>query len=204
MACGGCGRSKKLKNPVAPAASMAANSAASAGENGMFKVEYLGPATQFQRIKTSRRGYYRFGGEPESPTRFFFVYPEDVDKFERNVRFKVHSQPAAGEAALASAPPLKAETPSPPAPKTPEQAIQAAEDQDDSPIEEGTAEFYASGLEKIGLSAATASVLVSNDILLPNDLTGLPDSYFLSLKGIGPARLEEIKDAIRRLGVRTG
>lgn len=189
MACGGCGRGggKTKSVSVAIKSQSAVN-----GKGGtvLLKVEYTGPATQYRRIKAARKGYYKFGGQPGEDGRFFFVYPEDVHKFEGNTQFKVHGVPESTSPVVEDVKPLVANTPAPP-------AIEVVSSS--RPENYGTPEFYANELQMVGLSPETASILVSNKFYSPSDLINVPDGEFLSIKGIGKARLQEIKDVVERL-----
>ncbi|HMN10736.1 MAG TPA: helix-hairpin-helix domain-containing protein [Bellilinea sp.] len=134
----------------------------------MYLVEYVGEATQFQRVRTSRRGYYRYGGPVGTSSRRFYVYPEDIHKFDSNAKFKVIA--------------------------TPESSIQTEVDTEPLPAE--TQEMPEARLLAAGLSPQVAAALMEAGYTDPDEVSNLSDEQLLNMKGIGAGRLSSIRSAL--------
>lgn len=164
--CGGGGGKPRLKTTVASASSETA-------ELSMVLVEYIGPQTQYQRIRSKvSKQFYRFGGSPGAETRKFFVYEAEASFFASNRDFRLVPQ----------APVVATDSPTEDSVKLVAAATPAREK-------------ISPSVGELDLVPELIAVLENSGYLTVDDVIRASDAELLSVKGIGQKRLTSIRDA---------
>ena len=150
------------------------------GEQNMALVEYIGPQTQFQRIrsKASPQHFYRFGGSPGSETRKFFVFEEDLPHFLALRDFRVLQSETLSSETVGDI--------------TRQDSVVLSADASRVPNSKKNPVLVVD----LDLAPELIAVLVDNGYTTVETLRSASDAELLTVKGIGPRRLKSIRDAI--------
>lgn len=146
-------------------------------------VEFIGPATQFQRVKSKvKRGrQYKFGGNPGADTRKFFVYKDDAEWMLLNRQFRL--VPITQQQTTVEDLPV-VESHTRPAPVMADWGIEKP------PV---------ISLNKLNLAPEIISIVENTGIDCVEQLQGMSTAQLVSIKGIGPARAAQIIEAVTEL-----
>lgn len=183
--CGGGGGKRNIKIGTSRVSRAAAQQ-----ETEMVLIEYVGPATQFQRLKSRVKASvkYRFGGNPGADSRKFYVYKTDSQWMLQNSHFRRVPNEVQAEAVTKELPVLEANTR--PVPIDFDRFFE-----DHNP----PASPKTTPVVRLSLAPEVISILEAAGLMNAEDIEPMSIAQLVTIKGIGPKRAAQIIEAVKEL-----